>query len=250
MKDIRIAPFLAAAALGCGLSATATAAPDYDHTFLSDYSKLVATPLPNNAGTDLVYTPPGVFERLSHYTALMVDEPEVLISSDSDYKGAKPSDLEAISALLRKDVTDAMSAGGYHIVEAPGPNVLYLKMALTDLSLKRKKRGILGYTPIGFVLKAGADALKDMMDKYDIMGAAVQGQVSDSVSKEILAEFVALRGNNGKRMDFDELSAEVKGFASRLRCRLDNTHVPADQKIDCLNPTARAAREAKGPVVH
>jgi hypothetical protein len=180
----------------------------------------------------------------------MVDEPEVLMSPASDYKGAKPTDLEAISALLRKDVADAMTAGGYHIVEAPGPNVLYLKMALTDLSLKRKKRGILGYTPIGFVLKAGADALKDMMDKYDIMGGAVQGQATDSVSKEVLAEFVALRGNNGKRMDFDDLSGEVKGFASRLRCRLDNTHVPADQKIDCLDPAARAAREAKGPVVH
>jgi hypothetical protein len=55
---------------------------------------------------------------------------------------------------------------------------------------------------------------------------------------------VGLRGNNGQRMDFSELDTNVKSFASRLRCRLDNTHVPAAQQIDCLDPAARAAREA------
>jgi len=88
------------------------------------------------------------------------------------------------------------------------------------------------------------------MGKYDIMGAAAQGEIADSASQEILAEFVALRGTNDKRMSFDDFNNEVKGFASRLRCRLDNAHVAAEQKIDCLNPAARAAREAKGPVVH
>jgi hypothetical protein len=83
-----------------------------------------------------------------------------------------------------------------------------------------------------------------------VPGPSVQGQISDSTSNANLAEFVALRGNNGKRMDFDQLNKEVQGFASRLRCRLDNSHVPAEQKIACLDPAARAAREAKGPVVH
>jgi hypothetical protein len=177
-----------------------------------------------------------------------VDEPEVLISANSDYKGAKPSDLEAIAALLRKDVSDGLTAGGYGVVDAAGPDVLYLKTAVTDLSLQRKKRALLAYTPVGFVLKAGLDATRDMMGKYDVMGAAIQGQITDSKSSEVLAEFVGLRGNNGKRMEFSELEAAVKSFASRLRCRLDNAHVTAAQQIDCLDPAARAAREAKGPV--
>ena len=142
---------------------------------------------------------------------------------------------------MRKDVGDALKAGGYGVVEAPGPNVLYLKLAITDLSLKRKKRRLLAYTPVGFVVKAGMDATRDMMQKYDILGATVQGEVSDSTSNDVLAEFVALRGNNGQRMDFDQLESEIKGFASRLRCRLDNARMP---KIDCLDDAARAAREA------
>jgi hypothetical protein len=86
------------------------------------------------------------------------------------------------------------------------------------------------------------------MQKYDIMGAAVQGEITDSASQEVLAQFVGLRGNTGQRIEFDKLNADIKSFASRLRCRLDNTHVPAAQQIDCLDPAARAAREAKGPV--
>ena len=50
------------------------------------------------------------------------------------------------------------------------------------------------------------------MQKYDIMGAAIQGQMTDSASNEVLAEFVALRGNNGKRMEFKEFDADIKGF--------------------------------------
>jgi hypothetical protein len=244
MSTFRFTMASAAAILLCGLADVAAAAQDYDQTFLSDYSKLQATPLPNNAGTDLLYIAPDGFARLAKYTAIMVDEPEVLISANSDYKGAKPTDLAAVAALVRKDVTDAMTAGGYGVVDSPGPGVLYLKMAVTDLSLKRTKRRLLAYTPAGFIIKAGVDATRDMMQKYDIMGAAIQAQLSDSASNEVLGELVALRGNNGQRMEFKQLDADIKGFASRLRCRLDNTHVPAAQQIDCLDAAARQAREA------
>jgi hypothetical protein len=249
MSKVRFAMLSVAALLVCGVANVASAV-DYNHDFLSDYSKLVARPLPNGA-TDLLWVSPAATpERVSKYTAVMIDQPEILISPKSEYDGAKPADLSAISEQVRKDISDTLKAGGYAVVEAPGPNVLYIKSAVTDLMLKRKKRRLLAYTPVGFVLKAGADAMRDMMEKYDIMGDAAQGQILDSQSSEILGEFVALRGNNGQRITFDQMNAEIQGFASRLRCRLDNTHVPEDKRIDCLDPAARAAREKAGPVVH
>jgi hypothetical protein len=240
-------PFIGAVSILAFGLANIAAAQDYDKTFLSDYGKLQATPLPNNMGTDLVYLPPGALTQLDKYKAVMVDEPEVLISPKSDYKGAKPTELAAIGGMVRTDVTDALKAGGYGVVDSPGPGVLYVRMAITDLSLKRKKRGILGYTPVGFVVKAGLDATRDMMGKYDIMGVTLQGEITDSASKEVLAEFVALRGNNDKRLEFKDFNADVEGFASRLRCRLDNAHVAAGQQIDCLDAAARQAREASKP---
>jgi hypothetical protein len=247
MFNARIEIISAAAIASCALASVASAAQVYNQTFLTDYSKLVATPLPNNAGTDLLWVIPNADALIAKYTSVMVDEPEVLMSSTSPYQGAKPTDLEAIAGNVRKDVGDALKAGGYSVVEAAGPTVLYIRLAVTDLSLERKKRRLLAYTPIGFVVKLGADSLRDMMQKYDVMGAAIQGQVSDSTTQDLLAELVALRGDNGKRLDFSTLDTEVQGFASRLRCRLDNTHTT---KINCLDPAARKAREAAGPVVH
>jgi hypothetical protein len=247
MSKFRIVVFSAMAALGLGCVNVASAA-DYDKSFLTDYSKLVATPTPGG-GTDLIYVLPGAFDRLGKYTAVMIDQPEILISPNSDYKGAKPADLEAISEQLRKQVSDALKAGGYGVVESPGPNVIFLKMALTDVGLKRKKRRLLAYTPVGFVLKAGLDATRDMMEKYDLTNLAAQGEILDSKSNEVLAEFVALRGGS-QRISFDQFFAEFDTFASRLRCRLDNTHVPPEKRIDCLDLAARKAREAAGPVLH
>ena len=249
MNKLHIGLLSAAAVLASGV-ANLACAQTYDKTFLADYSKLVATSLPNNKGTDLLYVQPGAFDKVGKYEALMIDQPEVLMSPTSDYNGAKPADLEAIAELLRTDLSDALTAGGYKIVAAAGPNVMYLRSAITDLGLKRKRRPLLAYTPVGFVLKAGLDATRDMMQKYDITSVNVQGEFTDSVSSAPLADFVGLRGANGEKLTFDQLESDVKGFASRIRCRLDNTRVPADQKIDCLDPAARAAREAKGPLVH
>jgi hypothetical protein len=247
MFNARIAIISAAAFASCALAGVADAAQVYNKTFLTDYTKLVATALPNNEGTDLLWISPDVDKTAGKYTSVMVDEPEVLMSSTSPYQGAKPTDLEAVAGNLRKVVSDTLKAGGYGVVEAPGPNVLYIRLAVTDLSLERKKRRLLAYTPIGFVVKLGADSLRDMMQKYDIMGAAIQAQLNDSTTQNVLAELVALRGDNGKRLEFSTLDTEVQAFSSRLRCRLDNLHTT---KINCLDAAARKAREAAGPVVH
>jgi hypothetical protein len=87
---------------------------------LTDYTRLVATPLPNDAGTDLLWVAPNVGETLKKYTSVMVDEPEVLMSSSSPYQGAKPTDLEAVAGNLRKEVIDELKTGGYGVVEAAG----------------------------------------------------------------------------------------------------------------------------------
>jgi hypothetical protein len=67
---------------------------------------------------------------------------------------------------------------------------------------------------------------------YDIMGAAVQGEITDSASQEVLAQIVGLRESRGQCIEFDKLNADIKS-SSRLRCRLDDDHVPAAQQIDC-----------------
>ena len=225
---------------GPAIAADAT----YDQTFLTDYSKL--QPRQSDKGTELAYLAPGAAQNLAKYSAIMVDQPEVMISPQSDYKGAKPDDLAAVANMMRDSMTQRLTAGGIKVAQAPGPDVMYIRMALTDLQLKKKKRGLLAYTPIGAVVKAGRDAIVGMMEKYDIMNMVIQAELTDSVTNDVLAEVVSIRGGGAKpvRLDFDQVDASMTDFTSRLRCRIDNSHVPADQQIDCTDAKARAAREA------
>jgi hypothetical protein len=232
----------AAVFAGC-LTSVAASAQEFDKTFLDYDGKPTVTVLPNGRGTDIIYIAPGAFSQLAEYRAAVVDLPEVLISAKSEYKGAAPMDLYSISEFLHQDVVEAIIYGGYYVVDRPGAGVLYMTLAITDLKLKKKKRGLLAYTPGGYFMKSGIDATRSMMEKYDIMGLTFQAEIMDSSTNEVLASLVALRGNNGQRMEFADFDADVRSFASRLLCRLDNSRGPEDQDVDCRKQAARHAAE-------
>jgi hypothetical protein len=226
----------------CLIAAQAIAAPDFDKSFLTDYTKLQ----PRTAGqiSDLAYIAPDGYARLGSYNAIAIDQPEVLISPDSEYKGGKPEDLVQISEHLRAALATKLTDGGYKVVDQPGPGIIVFRLAVTDLEMKKKKRGLLAYTPIGAVVKVGADAIKEMMDKVDITGMNLQGELLDGQTGEVLAALVVPRetpaGEKEVRVDFDELTALVSEYGARLRCNLDNARVLPEKRVDCLDPAARA----------
>lgn len=234
-----IAPVLGA----CLMAAQAMAAPDFDQSFLSDYSTLQ----PRTAGqiSDLAYIAPEGYARLARYDGVALDQPEILVSPSSAYKGGKPDDMAQIAEHMRSALATRLTEGGYKVVDQPGPGIILVRLALTDLEMKKKKRGLLAYTPVGAVVKAGADAMKGALDKVDITGMALQGELLDSQTGEVLAALVVPRGKppGGKemRMDFDELDALVGEYGARLRCSLDNARVAAEKQVNCVDPAARAS---------
>ncbi len=217
--------------------------PDFDKTFFDDYSHLQPR-VDHLEDIDLRYVAPGALAKLAKYNAVMVDEPEVLISAQSDYKGAKPEDLQAMADAMRSGATARLKARGYNVVDTPGPDVLYVRAALTDVQLTKKRRGILAYTPAGAVLKFGTDMLKNVMQKYDIMNMVFQVELVGSESKELIGQYVMITGGDKKpvRIDFDKLESDLQEFSDRLTCWLDvSKKMPAaGQQFDCTDPAARA----------
>lgn len=217
-------------------------------SFLSDYSKL--QPLSKSpGGNDFVYLAPGVENGLSSYRRVLVDEPEVFLSPDSPYKGGKPADIAAIAGAVRSTVITALRERGYAIAEQPAADVLYVRLAVTGLEIKKKSRRLLAYTPVGFVVDAGVKALQGFMDKYEMLDMSLQVEVQDSVKRDVLAAVVLQRGETAgakKPIEFDVMMAATNEFGERFACRLDNGRVPADQRIDCTNPAVRKARPLIG----
>jgi len=216
--------------------------------FLSDYSNLQQSSL----GTDLIYIAPGAEDRLVEYNAIMVDQPEIHFSADSEYRGLKPEDVQAISDELRNAITEKLTEGGYEVVEQPGAGVLYLRTALSKLYLKKKKRGLMSFTPTGLLMHAGKNALSETLKKIDIIEMTLEAESLDSQSGEVLGAIVLDRGarkakgQKEQRMNLDEFRAVVQEYSAIYVCRFDNARMSESQRIDCDDPAARQAREAAG----
>ena len=201
-------------------------------------------------GIDLTYEPTETtIERLAKYTKIMVDQPEIWLDKDSEYRGLKPDNAKLIADMIRGGLTENVIKRGYEVVEEPGPNVLYMRIALTDLYLKKKKRGFMSYTPVGALVQVGSDAMKDMMSKVDIIEMALQAELLDSQSAEVLGAIVIKRGarkdkKTGQklvRMDFDEFRAVLREYGARFSCRLESSKLPESQQIDCFDAMALKA---------
>lgn len=220
--------------------------------FLSIDYALLESRVEAGDGVDLLYVSPGALARAGEYEGVIVDQPEIWIAEDSEYGGEKPENLVAIAELIREAFTARLISRGRTVVEEPGPNILYVRLALTDLYLKKKKRRLLAYTPIGAAAKAGADLVRDMMEKVDIIELAFQFEAVDSDTGEVLGAIVIKRGARKDkatgqklvRIDFDEFREIVFEYGARISCHFDNGDLPEEQWIDCTDPAARAQREA------
>ena len=82
---------------------------DQDGGFFTDPSLLK----PWDQGTfDLGYVDPDILQKAQRYSAVMVDQPEIQIASDSKYKSAKADDLKQLADVGRLAMIERLEAGG------------------------------------------------------------------------------------------------------------------------------------------
>lgn len=230
-------------ALGLAIVALSvgTAAAD-DGTFLTDYSHLKAEPTND---FERVYVAPEAAAAATRYVAVMVDQPEIFLHPDSKYKGMKPDDMKSFADGLRTSLVDHLK-DGYKIVDAPGPDVLYVRYAVSNVSLEKKKRPILAYIPAGAVVYAAKNLASGATSKVSLTQLEVEGEVLDSETQVQLAAMTARRGGSasgptGESADWKELERLFDVAGQRLRCHLDNSRKPADQQVTCAALGAKAA---------
>lgn len=200
--------------------------------FMSDYSQLEKV---TDGSADYRYIAPGAEERMAQYNAVMIDQPEIFIANDSPYRGVKPKQLDALADALRAKIAEAMSED-YYVVDRPGENVLYVRVAATNLKLKKKKKSLLGYTPVGLVSGAvvGA-ATSDIAKKASLQDLVIEFEAYDSVTNERLVAIIDSRGNAKEDpTSWDELEMVFAAYGRLMQCRFNNARLPAEQRVNCL----------------
>ena len=200
--------------------------------FMSDYSQLEKV---TDGSADYRYIAPGAEERMAQYNAVMIDQPEIFIAIDSPYRGVKPKQLNALADALRAKIAEAMSED-YYVVDRPGENVLYVSVAATNLKLKKKKKSLLSYTPVGLVSGAvvGA-ATSDIAKKASLQDLVIEFEAYDSVTNERLVAIIDSRGNAKKDpTSWGELEMIFAEYGRLMQCRFNNARLPAEQRVNCL----------------
>lgn len=216
--------------------ATSTFAQDND--FLTDYSNLEKQ---DGRFVEKSFRVSNAVQRLADYDGVMVDQPEIFIAADSKYKGAKGDQLKALADVARLSVIERLEAGGFNVVDEPGSDTLYIRWAITDLYLQKKKRGLLSFTPVGMVVHATKSAAtRDLWKKIDIAELSLELEISDVVTGEILGAAVTKqqglrkkKGDKAQIVSWQALDALFATVGERMRCNLSNAGLPEGSWEDC-----------------
>ena len=184
--------------------------------FLSDYSQLQA------GGSDraaLYYMKSGV--NLQPYDKIMFDRVVVMLSDDAEYHVVDPATLKEMTDYYQKALLDAVQ-DGYQVVDQPGPGVLRVRVAITELKPSKPVANTMStIIPVGMVAAGATKAISG--DNLGTGEASTEFELLDSLSGERLAAAVDRR-QGGKavfRGKWEDTKDAFDFWAKRFRERLD-----------------------------
>jgi hypothetical protein len=204
--------------LAVGCAGQKLSVKDYSG-FLGDYSKLQAGP---KGGVNQRYIKEGV--NLKQYNKIMLDQVRFYFKNDAADKGIDASEMQELSDNFSRAVIDALGSA-YPLVAKPGPNVMRVRLAITDMELpNRALNTITTVVPAGLVISTIKSGITG---KGTFVGEiSMEAECLDSTTNELLAEGVDRR--SGGKIDsmskFGTADEAFKFWAQRLRIWLDEVH--------------------------
>jgi hypothetical protein len=215
---------LAIALIAITLPGVSGAADDVKFSgFLDDYTAL--KPDAEREGL-LVYTSPDFQPR--NYSRFMFTPIEIWADPGSEYKGVQPDQLKKITDGLLEVITKEIG-DGYPIVDKPGPGVAIVRLALTNVYLKKKKVKWQHYTPIGAISKG---VQKAAGKNVALTTAHLEAELLDSQSGQRLRAGVDLqageklrkqiqKGKKAPETTWADVEKTIEFYAKRFRKQLD-----------------------------
>ena len=187
--------------------------------FLENYPYFEQGP---KGGADLVYLKKDV--DFSSYDKVMMDHVVFYFSEDAKYKGIHADELKELADTFHKAFAEAL-ANGYSLVDKPGPGVLRIRTAITDLVPSNP--GLSGVTtviPIGLAISAIKSTAGG--GHTGVGEASIEVEFLDSMTNERIAAAVDTRP--GDKLEGLTKWGAAKGafefWAERLRTWLDQIH--------------------------
>jgi hypothetical protein len=190
--------------------------------FMKDYSMLQPGEKDEAA---LVYVKDGV--DWNSYTAVMIDPVTVWYDSDADYQGIHPRDLVRLGDYFEQAMLKNLQ-DGYKIVARPGPGVLRIRAAITDVVPSNPTMDtVTGILPQARAVSAVARVTTGS-DLY-VGQAAAEAELLDSQTGERLAAAVDRKAGTKGLIEIEkdplkDAKNAIDWWAKRVRERLDDLY--------------------------
>jgi hypothetical protein len=166
-------------------------------------------------------------QSLKNYNKILLDPVEIWIAPYSEYKGIDADKIKMLADSMRAVLVDELEPA-YPVVSKGGPGVLRIRIALTDVYLKKKKRSLFSYTPIGLVA-SGVKSLAGKPKNISLVETSVEMEAIDMETNERIAVRLDQRplrtdGSDAEKMSWEAIQESFRFYGKRVRERLDKAH--------------------------
>jgi hypothetical protein len=236
-----IVPVMFLLLAGCATTngkATESEGPKYTG-FLSDYSKLE----PDTDGSKAMhYINPQA--DMKKYKKFLLERIIVWLKDDADYKGIDPDVMKAMTDYFHEAIVRELGSD-YTLVTEPGPDVLRVRIAVTDLVPTKPAMSVI---VLAVPFASAADIASGAASKGGAGSPPYLGRAGVEVegidSETLLPVFSYVEERRGKKYDVeDPAGGYLKGFsewghvkkafdywAKKFRGRMDEMHGVAPRK--------------------
>jgi uncharacterized protein DUF3313 len=194
--------------------------------FLGDYSKL--QPDPKNPDLLIYWKNDDVLKNSSKF---ILDPITVYLLPAAQERGIDPEDLAKLTRYFSKAITDELTGSGrYEVVTEPGPGVMVLRIAITNVEPTGGKTNaaVKGAATAASVAVAPGASL--VAPRLSVGRVSIEGEMDDSVSGERMVAFMTSKA--GRRFfsglntykKWGDIEAAFRSWAKNFRERLDKAH--------------------------
>ena len=184
--------------------------------FLADYSKL--KPVDGVDGS-LRYVDTSM--NLRPYKKVIIDPVLVFMTHNPEYHGLQPDALKRMGDAMQTAFLSAL-VDGYQIVNAPGPDVMRLRLAITGVQAARPPLGASDFIPIKAVFNVARSAAGEAPQVAEI---SAEMEMLDPNGRVIGAAVASRKGDKalaqGASITWQDLQASANFWDKNLRNYLD-----------------------------
>jgi hypothetical protein len=194
--------------------------------FLSDYSKL--QPDPKNGNLLVYWKDPDILKKSHQF---ILNPVIVYLLPRAEERGIDPEQLDKLARTFTDALRDELTKSGhYEIVTKPGPGVMVLRLAITNVEPTgaKKNAAVKGAATAASVAVAPGASL--LVPRLSVGKVAIEGEMVDSVSGEVEAAFMTSK--SGRRFfsglkayqSWGDINAAFRSWAKSFRQELDEAH--------------------------